>query len=113
MPRLCRESGVSILSNTPDLQAISSGNGDQVRAVFYSPGVLAIGKGRTLAADAPCLVTLDRGRKQLFVAEPTQKLEALQLTIDGRTARVTLPTGGDAGRSVSVAWPVEGDGPGG
>jgi chondroitin AC lyase len=107
MPQLSRESGVSILSNTPDLQAISSGAGDQVRAVFYSPGVLAIGKGRTLAADAPCLVTLDRGRKQLFVAEPTQKLKALQLTIDGRTARVTLPTDGDAGRSVPVAWPVE------
>jgi len=107
MPRLCGESGVSVLSNTSDLQAISSGNGEQVRAVFYRPGTLAIGKGRTLAADAPCLVTLDRARKKLFVSEPTQKLEALQLTIDRRTARVTLPTGGDAGRSVSVAWPTE------
>jgi chondroitin AC lyase len=107
MRRLSRASDVSILSNTPDRQAISRGNGDQVRAVFYSPGVLDLGKGRALAADGPCLVTLDRGRKQLFVAEPTQKLEALQLTIDGRTARVTLPAGGDAGRSVSVSWPVE------
>lgn len=56
-------------------------------------------------ADAPCLVTLDR--KQLFVAEPTQKLEALEIAIDGRAAPVTLPAGGDAGRSVVVAWPVE------
>ncbi|MBI1338023.1 MAG: hypothetical protein GC164_13835 [Phycisphaera sp.] len=98
MPRMCSESGVSILSNTPDLQAISIGDGDQVRAVFYRPGVLDIGNGRTLETDAPCLVTLDR--KKLFVAEPTHKLKALQITINGRAVPVTLPTEGDAGRSV-------------
>ena len=108
---------VTILGNTPELQAVGHAELGIVQAVFYEAGRL-LHNGRLLVAvDAPSIL-MTRSKEnglQLTVADPTQKLKEIQVTLPGRftgagcrynettretTATVTLPSGGNAGKSV-------------
>lgn len=91
-----------ILSNTDKLQSVRVGRG-LVGAVFHVPGRLEYAAGRFVEADSPCVLLLEIGeRVRVTVADPTQKLKSLDLTIDAKKHIVQLPSGGEAGKSVSV-----------
>lgn len=96
--------GVQMLENSARLQAVRAAEGRVIQAAFYEAGRLDCGKGKTLAVNQPCLVQLDArdGKSRLSVADPTQKLERLSVTVDGKTQTVNLPRGGEAGKSVTV-----------
>jgi len=91
-----------VLCNTPGLQAVGL-NDRQVSAVFHQPGRLEYAAGRFIETDAACLVLLDlTDGGKVTVSDPTQALTALNLVVDGRPRRVSLPTGDRAGSSIRV-----------
>ena len=97
---------VSVLAQTASLLAISSEGGKRVQAAFFEPGKLAW-DGSSIEVDAPCLVLLDRTvtPARLYVADPMQRRQALNLRVSGAAlAELTLelPVGDQAGRTVSV-----------
>ena len=89
---------IKILSNTDAVQAIRAA--DDLKAVFYDAGKLALGKGRWLEVDEPCLLSITDGR--LTVADPTHRLSALRIKLNGKTRTVELPSGPSAGKQVVV-----------
>jgi chondroitin AC lyase len=95
---------VVLLRNIPALQAVRSADGGRMEAVFHEPGGIEYAPGKTVAVSQPCLLMVDSsgGRAQVTVADPTQKLESLDVTVEGVRHAVPLPRGGEAGKSVRV-----------
>lgn len=96
---------VKILSNTPGLQAVQHTALERTGIVFYQPGSFRISDQLTIATNQPCIVLLKtKGAtvSTIAVTDPTQKLDVLQLTVNGRTIEVTLPQGAEAGSTVMV-----------
>jgi chondroitin AC lyase len=96
--------GISILSNTESIQAVSIKNGAGVRAVFYQPGQLEWAQGQVLKTDTPCIMSLTfSGDKTLVhLSEPTQKQDVIHFSLNGKGLNVKLPSGGEAGKTVEV-----------
>lgn len=97
----CQSSNLKILSNSTKLQAISLDNMKLVRAAFYQAGTLTYAGNKELKVESPCLISLDWSRKQLFIADPTQTLEQVNLSLNGQPLNIALPKAGDRGKSVS------------
>ncbi|WP_119079764.1 polysaccharide lyase family 8 super-sandwich domain-containing protein [Chitinophaga alhagiae] len=96
---------VKILANTPALQAVQHTGLQRTGIVFYEAGSVKVNDRLTLAATQPCIVMVKADGaavSALAVAEPTQKLGSLQLTMNDRTVDVTLPAGAQAGSTVIV-----------
>jgi chondroitin AC lyase len=116
---------VSILSNTPALQAVRQNEMNYIQAAFYEAGELKLNKNLKLSADRPCLVMahVDGSKKidQLVVSDPTQRQNYLLIGISGRfegsdknwratwneasqqtVIRIDMPEGGNAGKSVVI-----------
>jgi chondroitin AC lyase len=110
---------VDILANTPECQAIAVSSESLAQAIFHSPGSLDLPSGGHLGVDAASAVQLQTvgDGEVLTVADPTQELRQLTVTIDGRWKGrgasyvpsdhtthivVLLPEGAYAGQSVSV-----------
>ena len=92
-----------ILSNTPDLQAVSWGD-RRCAAAFWQAGTLTWGKGHSITVASPCLIDLDGDR--VSVSDPTWTLAKGGLRIDGRPVSVTLRTDpGFAGSTTTVTIP--------
>jgi chondroitin AC lyase len=70
--------------------------------VFWTAGAIEI-DGTRIAVDQPCLLWRPKAGDRFWVADPTQKLQRLNLTVNGVAHAVVLPQAGDAGRSVAVA----------
>ncbi|MBA4139384.1 MAG: chondroitin lyase [Segetibacter sp.] len=116
------KSGVVILSNTPEMQAVQNKVLNITEVVFYQPGTIKINGNLTLTAESPCIVLIKMGSKgieKIAVSDPTQKLKSLQLKVNVpveasgnnwksdwnkeskvTTIHVDLPTEGYAGQSV-------------
>ena len=98
----------AILSNSPQLQAVWSRSDQTLGAVFWEAGALSTptdpghGRGLRVAADAPCAVLVDLAAGVATVADPTQRLDGVGITVGGRTHAVKLPRGDQAGASVAV-----------
>jgi chondroitin AC lyase len=89
-----------ILSNTPALQAVEAGT--MVQAVFYEKGRLDLKGGRSIEVDVPCILML-RGTT-LSIADPTQKIEKITVTISGSEKKtIQMPKDGHAGSTVTVS----------
>lgn len=88
------------IENTDAIQAVRFEHGP-TQVVFWTPGATTLSVPKALRADQPCLVAMETDGRRVYVADPTQKLTHLSLTVDGRTAAVKLPVGGTAGSS---AW---------
>jgi hypothetical protein len=88
---------VEILSNTAETQAVRDKAAGITEVLFYEPGKLEA-DGLSISADAPCAVIL-RG-DTVYVADPSQKAQAVTLTIDGKAVNMTLPLGLMAGSTV-------------
>ncbi|MBD0286250.1 MAG: chondroitin lyase [Flavisolibacter sp.] len=113
---------ISILANTPEMQAVQH-NGLQItQVVFYQPGTISLSNALSLTAENSCIVMVRMDGKKIekiAVSDPTQKLNSLQLkinvTVTGSgnnwratwdkqnkwsTIQVDLPKEGEAGKSV-------------
>ena len=97
--------GAVILDNTAKLQAVRCG--PITAGVFYEPGQLAYAPGKQLAVAQPSLVMIKVTPQgtSLTVADPTQKLTELEITLNGKSVKIPLPAGPEAGRSVTIARP--------
>jgi chondroitin AC lyase len=119
LDRYMSTSGIKIISNTPAVQAVVNTRLGITQMVFYSQGTV---KSQAIEVSAlqPCMVITDKTK--LTVADPTQKLEKLTVSInklvkDGEgykatrdqtkkqtTLEIALPKDGMAGSSVSIAF---------
>ncbi|MCW3106188.1 MAG: chondroitin lyase, partial [Segetibacter sp.] len=116
------KSGVVILSNTPDMQAVQNKVLNMTQVVFYQPGTIKINGNVSLTAESACIVLIKMANnaiEKIAVSDPTQKLKSLQLKVTApiqasgnnwksgwnkerkvSTIQVDLPTEGYAGQSV-------------
>jgi len=102
MQAYAKKPDVEVLSNTGDLQAAKCGG--IAMAVFYKPGQLSYAPGKQITVDQPCLVMVQESAPgvKLMVADPTQKLEKVNIVLNGKPAEIQLPQGAKAGSSVAV-----------
>lgn len=120
------KSGVVILSNTPQIQAVQNKGLNMTQVVFYQPGTIKINSNVALTAESPCIVLIKMGSisiERIAVADPTQKLKSLQLKVTTpieasgtnwrsawnsqsklSTIQVDLPTEGYAGQSAVLQF---------
>ncbi|MEM7658183.1 MAG: polysaccharide lyase beta-sandwich domain-containing protein, partial [Bacteroidota bacterium] len=119
-------SGVRILVNTPELQAVRNDDLLMGQAVFYQAGEVELLEGLTITATAPCVLILQRtptGKHRLTVADPNRELGSVHLRISAKVELagegvhsiwqeekgmsdllIELPKGQYAGSSVGVEW---------
>jgi chondroitin AC lyase len=117
---------ITVLANTPELQAVRNAKQSMGQAVFYNAGQVELFEGLDLHASAPCIVILraaDGGSYRLTVSDPNRELSHLHLRVSaeidciGEAGHVfwnaseqmselliQLPQGQFAGTSVTVQW---------
>jgi chondroitin AC lyase len=117
-----KTSGITILSNTPEIQAVQHKGLNRTEIVFYKAGSIKISSGIIVKAESPCMVMIKTNGKRIekiAASDPTQKLKSLQLSVnllieakgnhwqstwnkEKKTSIITidLPTEGYAGQSV-------------
>ncbi len=96
---------LTVLSNTKKVQAVLHDNLGITGIVFHQAGEFAVGKDLVIGVDHPGLVLINKG--VITVSDPTAALKEITITLkrgDGsiQTKQVKLPTGGFAGKSVSM-----------
>lgn len=93
---------VKILANTANIQAVQAGT--VIIAVFYKPGTLYITENRRLETDQACMLIYKSGPKgyEVWAADPTRKLQELNLLINKKAVPVHLPQGDMLGSSVKA-----------
>ncbi len=91
---------LNILENTPGLQAVELDGATTL--AFHTAGSIQVQEFGTIAADAPCLITCRPDGKAVQVAatDPTQRQDALQVTIADKTRRMEWPQDELAGSTV-------------
>ncbi|MEO6730054.1 MAG: polysaccharide lyase family 8 super-sandwich domain-containing protein [Ferruginibacter sp.] len=121
-----KKSPISILANTPQLQAVHHQQLNIVEAVFYQPGNLKVSEKLVVMASNPCMLMIEmegKKLKRMTVSDPTHLLKTLQLQIslpvkinvknsqavwNGKTStstiEVALPQGGYAGKSIDMEF---------
>ncbi|MDQ6476944.1 polysaccharide lyase family 8 super-sandwich domain-containing protein [Dyadobacter sp. LHD-138] len=73
---------ISILANTPEIQAVQHRVLNQTGIVFYKAGKITMGNGIVVSAENPCLViikTKGNSIEKISVSDPTAKLKSIQL----------------------------------
>jgi chondroitin AC lyase len=70
--------------------------------VFWSSGKITLPGGLLVWVNRPCIILVDTEKHTAWIADPTQKLAAIQLQVGELAQSIALPTGGEAGRSVAV-----------
>lgn len=90
---------ISLLSNSPELQAISTNN--FIFAAFLEPGKLTT-RNTTLSVDKPCLIIAGdiNQEAKFWVADPTRKLKNVTINCQGKIYIVNFPSGMMAGSTV-------------
>lgn len=119
MKQRSRKPTFVVLANTPRLQAVAQDGGDGgVGAVFVEAGKLKA-MGRAISVDQPCVMLGRRAKAKMIlnIADPTQKLKRITLTLNGAfdgpgatydpgkgvtVVVFDLPDGGQAGKTVST-----------
>lgn len=94
-----KKSPLTILANTPEVQAVVHQGLGISQVVFYQAGEIRITKNLALEAHSPCMVMLKTNGKtihEIAVSDPSRKLNKLHL-------EVTAPVEG-SGSSWSAAW---------
>lgn len=98
MPARVKNPGFEILSNTRDLQAVKAGN--TVYAVFYEPGTIKWGDGQSVTVNRACALIVESGK--MFLSDPKQKEQRIEVGFNESNYSVKLPRGGEAGKSKFV-----------
>jgi chondroitin AC lyase len=93
---------IRVISNTAEIQGIATQ--DRAMIVFYKPGTVSVFKTKSISVDQPCIVLYkNNGNKpQLWVSDPTRKLDTILVTIDKQILIVKLPTGDLASSTATV-----------
>jgi len=76
----------TILENSADLQAV--GSGGNIQAIFYKPGTLTLPDRSTITLSEAAILSVDAARSEIRVADPTQKLEKVVVTIAATNGRL-------------------------
>jgi len=119
MEKMAAQPTFRILRNDKKMQEVVSSNREWSGTVFYMAGKSTQPDG--IEADQPCVVMLRKSGKEFSMAlsDPTQKLKQLTLRVSGKynavatvaktsfdqgktTLTVELPSGPDAGKTVSI-----------
>ena len=117
-----KSSGVLILANTPEIQAVQHKELGITQIVFYKEGAMKLPNGLTITAGSPCMVMIKAKGKtveKVTVSDPARKLKSIDLTLnvpfevksnEGKSEwnktknftviHINLPTGEYAGKSV-------------
>ncbi len=110
---------IRILANQSNLQAVYLEEEQTIQAAFYQAGSIVLDSHTTLQVEQPCLVMLklEKDTITLSVADPTQTLKQVQLSLSGsyiaegctihtNTKRTTLtadlPLSAYAGRTIQL-----------
>ncbi len=78
---------VTVLSNTPNLQAVTNKNMGLSQIVFYQPGTLGLGNGLAITAKNACLVMVsvkDKKIRAITVSDPTEKVASILLEVSAK-----------------------------
>ena len=70
--------------------------------VFWEPGKLEAAPGNVVEVDQACALLFDAQARRVVVADPSQTLASLTITLAGLRRQVALPKGGEAGQSTMV-----------
>lgn len=119
-----RQAPIEILSNTPQIQAVSNSETGIFQFVFYERGRFQSDTGLRISVEQPCLLMfiVKEGQIQnVVVADPARQSETIRFTINAQiqgqnpdwdirwsqtswesNVRVTLPTGVMAGKSAAL-----------
>ena len=108
---LSKEASVRVLANTYELQAVHTASESLTQAIFHAPAVLDLPEGGRIRTDASGAIQYRAvGDKHLLtVADPTQKLRQLTITLDGRVTG--LGASYDSGENVTRVTALLPDGP--
>ncbi|WP_339705361.1 polysaccharide lyase family 8 super-sandwich domain-containing protein [uncultured Kriegella sp.] len=115
---------ITIVSNTPEIQAVRNSGLNIFQAVFYKAGAVAINKDLRLAADSPGIVMIKtdpNGVNAISVSDPNRELGKMHISISRKVKKqgenfkttwnkkeeiteiaIDLPQGVDAGKSVTI-----------
>jgi len=99
---------LEILANTAQVQAVFHKKLQMTGLVFHEPIPFPIGESLILEPNQPCLILFDHGTNTLTLSDPTATHERIDLVVKGpgngsQRLTIELPTGLDAGKSVSIA----------
>jgi chondroitin AC lyase len=119
-----KKSGINILANSNDMQAVENTNLHISEVVFYKAGSIKLPGNITLTVDKPCIVMVrmtGNALARIAVSDPTEKLASVQLQVTAQvsisetgvrsiwdkarklsTLDVDLPSQGYAGKSVVI-----------
>lgn len=89
-----------VLANDHARQCVASADGKIVYVIFYEPGRIKTPHGY-VSADAPCMILIRNGNK-LSVADPTGKLESVNIKTPSGLKCVKLPSGELSGSSITI-----------
>lgn len=84
---------VEVLSNTARIQAVRDTAAGMTGIVFFTDGMLDLGKSRFIRVSAPCIVLFSDKENRLYVADPTWATERIQIDLNGQILSTELSRG--------------------
>jgi chondroitin AC lyase len=100
----CDRSPISVIANTPGVQAVRHDVLGVTQLAFYRPGRLEVATQLTVRVDAPVLLQLVEHPDGMVVAAASPTGGAVTVDVGSRVL-LQLPEGADAGRTVLVRLP--------
>ena len=116
---------ITVVSNTPEIQAVRNSELNICQAVFYKAGTIAFTENLQLGSDSPGIVMIKNdanGVRAISVSDPNRELSRMHISISGKIKKqgnnfsatwnkkkeqteiaIDLPQGVDAGKSVTIA----------
>ncbi len=109
---------IQILENTEDRQAVHHTGRNLTQISFFSPGSISLPSGTSVSVSQSCLLMFDESTSppQITVADPTQELAGVFVTIDeptvdAVTVSYAFPSKDNAGRSTDTPSVIIDNGP--
>jgi chondroitin AC lyase len=101
--RAAANPAVEVITNSEQQQAVFHRGLNALAVAFWKAGKIS-GGGHTIEVNQPCLVLVrnDGAAAKLAVADPTQEVSAVIVTLDGTATEIKLPQGDHAGASAAV-----------
>lgn len=101
MNKLAQHFPVTVIKNTPQVQAIQSAN--TLIAIFYQPGTVSV-DGIKLQVDKPCMLICSKmaGKTQVWLSDPSRTQTSINLTVNNEAVPVAMPQGDYLGSTIKV-----------
>ncbi len=93
---------------TVQVQAVFHKDLQLTGLVFHESMAFPLGESLTLEPSHPCLILVNHTKNTLTISDPTATHEHIELVVKGPTSgiqrlTIELPSGLDAGKSISIA----------